>query len=39
VINLQGLLLSNDPAARAELSNVIGRTITDTLKGQGVKLP
>jgi len=37
-IQLNGLLMSSDPAARQQLSDVISRTVTDTLKSQGVRL-
>lgn len=37
-VNMQGILLANDPAARSQFSDIISRTVTDTLKSQGVRL-
>jgi hypothetical protein len=38
VVNINGILMGNDPAARQQLADAVGRSLTDTLKGQGQRL-
>ena len=37
-VNMQGVLLSNDPSARAQLMDVINTTVMDAMRGSGVRM-
>ena len=38
VVNMDGVLLSNDPSSRAQLMDMINQSIMATLRGQGVRM-
>jgi len=38
VVNMEGVLLANDPSAQAQLMDVINQTVMAALRGQGVRM-